>query len=297
MHLPVLATEVLDTLELKGEETVLDGTMNGGGHAREIIRLLKKNGTYIGIEWDAQLAAKTKEELADEWKEKKDKPRIECVHGNYKDVTSILKKIHILRVHAVFLDLGFSSLQMDDPSRGFSFRNDGPLDMRYDTKQELKAYDVIHSYSQEALADIFFTYGEERKSRILAKRIVQERKQASLKTTGELARLIEHTLGGRSGNIHPATRVFQALRIYVNDELGNLRAFLAHLPAILAPGGVCAIISFHSLEDRIVKQAFRDFKKQEIARECSKKPIRASSDEIRNNPRSRSAKLRIMHIL
>lgn len=296
MHLPVLATEVLDALELKGEETVLDGTMNGGGHAREIIRLLTKNGTYIGIEWDASLVARTKKELVNEWK-KKDKPRIECIHGNYKDATSILKKIHIPRVHAVLLDLGFSSLQMDDPVRGFSFRNDGPLDMRYDTKQELKAYDVIHSYSQEALADIFFTYGEERRSRILAKRIVQERKQASLKTTGELARLIEQTIGSGSGKIHPATRVFQALRIYVNDELGNLRAFLTGLPVILAPGGVCAIISFHSLEDRIVKQAFRDFKKQGIARECSKKPIRASSDEIKNNPRSRSAKLRIMHIL
>jgi len=297
MHTPVLSKEVIQLLDIQAGDSVVDGTMNGGGHAREIICALGDTGTYVGIEWDKDILRQTQNELREAYLNKKKHPRIECVYGNYKNISDILQKLKIHRVDAIVLDLGFSSNQISDPSRGFSFQYDGPLDMRYDTTQGTPAYEIVNSFDERALADIFYIYGEERKSRVIAKGIVTERKHERIRTTGELKRIVEHAVGKPPRGIHPATRVFQALRICVNDELGNVRKFLDDVPSVLASNGRCAIISFHSLEDRIVKQAFREYKKQGIADVRTKKPITPSEEEISNNPRSRSAKLRVIEML
>lgn len=214
---------------------------------------------------------------------------VTLVPANFDQLTEVLQHQGLTQVDGVFADLGFASDQMDDPTRGFSFRQDGPLDMRLDPGARETAADMVQKLSEGALADIFWEYGEERHSRRVARRIVERREQRPITTTADLADIVRRSVP-RSGGIDPATRVFQALRIAVNDELGSLDRLLAALPRVVKPGGRAGLISFHSLEDRRVKQAFR---KADVWQPVTRKPVEASEAEIARNPRARSAKLRV----
>jgi 16S rRNA (cytosine1402-N4)-methyltransferase len=219
-------------------------------------------------------------------------PGILWQHANFEDLPRVLDDIRVSAVDAILADVGFCSNQMADPERGFSFHLDGPLDMRLDQTRGEPASGLMRRLSEKELADIFWQYGEERFSRRVARAIVEERKQTPIATPGQLAELVRRCVPRARGHaIDPATRVFQALRIAVNDELGALERFLQIAPECLKAGGRLAVISFHSLEDRLVKQAFR--KSPEWVKELTRKPVQASAAEIRNNPRARSAKLRV----
>ena len=213
---------------------------------------------------------------------------IVLIHANFDQLADVLRNLGIERVDGVLADLGFASDQMDERSRGLSFRDDGPLDMRLDPTGGSTAADLVNAMSEEALADVFYEFGEERKSRRVAKKIVERRTVKPFTTTADLAEIVRRCVP-RSGSIDPATRVFQALRIAVNDELGVLDRLLAMLPEIVKPGGKAAIISFHSLEDRRVKQAF----KLDAWKALTRKPVEAGDEEVSRNPRARSAKLRV----
>ncbi len=292
-HIPVLAHEVIDLLNIQQGDVVVDGTLNGGGHAREILKLLGPKGKLVGIDWDKTILKNTERELGRTF-----------ICGNYADTKEILHAEHIEHANAILLDLGFSSHQISDPSRGFSIQHDGPLDMRYNVQAGDPAHAIINSFSEDALADIFFTYGEERRSRKIAHAIVEHRKKKRITHTGQLWEIIQQAIYPHTNRdmalsfpkrkiaIGVGARVFQALRIYVNNELGNLKKFLHDLPTMITPKGRCAIISFHSLEDRIIKNSFRDFKKEGIVEILTKKPITPTAEERAINPRSRSAKLR-----
>jgi 16S rRNA (cytosine1402-N4)-methyltransferase len=219
-------------------------------------------------------------------------PRILWKHDNFEDLPSLLDELQIPAVDAILADLGFCSDQLSDPERGLSFQMDGPLDMRLDPLRGEPASALIRRMGEKELADLFWHYGEERFSRRVARQIVETRKETPITKTGELADLIRRCVPRSKGHsIDPATRVFQALRIAVNDELGALERFLRIVPDCLKPGGKVAIISFHSLEDRIVKQAFRN--SPESFKELVRKPVQAGEEEVRNNPRARSAKMRV----
>ena len=213
---------------------------------------------------------------------------VTLLHANFDQLAEVLQTLKIEQVDGVLADLGFASDQMDDRSRGFSFRDDGPLDMRLDPTSGTVAADLVNRMSEIALADLLFEFGEERHSRRVARRIVERRDQRPFSTTADLADLVRRCVP-RSGGIDPATRVFQALRIAVNDELGSLDRLLAVLPAVVRPGGRAAIFSFHSLEDRRVKQAF----KSDAWQPATRKPVEAGDEEVSRNPRARSAKLRV----
>ena len=213
-------------------------------------------------------------------------------HRNFDDLPAVLREVGVPAVDAVLADLGFCSDQLSDPARGLSFMHDGPLDMRLDPSRGEPASALIRRFTEKDLADIFWEYGEERFSRRVARAIVETRQKTPIVTTGQLAELIRRCVPRSKGHaIDPATRVFQALRIAVNDELGVLERFLRVAPNCLKPGGKLAMISFHSLEDRIVKQAFREM--PELVKELTRKPVQAGEGEMRNNPRARSAKLRV----
>jgi 16S rRNA (cytosine1402-N4)-methyltransferase len=259
----------------------VDATIGGGGHARLIAEKLAERGRLIGLDQDPTML-----ELA--------RPRLEglpvtLVHANFDQLSDVLENLGIAAVDGVLADLGFASDQMQNATRGFSFREDGPLDMRLDPTAGQTAADMVNTMSEAGLADVFWEFGEERHSRRVAKRIVERRQQKPFETTTELADAVRSCVP-RSGGIDPATRVFQALRIAVNDELGALERLLAMLPRIVKPGGKIAIISFHSLEDRRVKQAFRD---SPAWQPLTKKPVEADAAEVARNPRARSAKLRV----
>ena len=280
-HLPVLAEETLRLLDPQPGETWVDCTTGGGGHARLIAEKIGPNGRLIGLDQDPTMLALARTTLSG--------LPVTLIHANFDQLAELLRNQGIEKVDGVLADIGFSSDQMNDPARGLSFKTDGPLDMRLDPTAGATAADLVNTMSEAALADVFYEYGEERKSRWVAKRIVQRRKAKPFETTAELADLVRSCVP-RSGNIDPATRVFQALRIAVNDELGVLERLLAVLPVVLKPGGRAGIISFHSLEDRRVKQAFR---KPDVWQVKTKKPVEASDMEVARNPRSRSAKLRV----
>lgn len=279
-HVPVLAKEIIDGLALAPGATVLDGTLGLGGHAQLILAATSPSGRLIGFDRDARNLATAKEQLAVFGE------RVTLVNDSFAHVAAH----DVPPLNGALLDLGFSSVHVDDASRGFSFMHDGPLDMRYDTRQELTAEMIVNSWAREDLSEIFRIYGEEPYATGIAKAITEARKRARITTTGQLATLISSLAGGKRGRIHPATRVFQALRIAVNDELGELTRGLAAITDRLQPGGRFAVITFHSLEDRIVKQFFRDDPRLEV---LTKKPVVASRTEEIENPRARSAKLRI----
>ncbi len=285
-HVPVLLNEVAAYLAPQAGQVVVDATLGGGGHALAIAQRLGPRGTLIGIEQDEAMLAMARHRLS----QLTEPPALHLIHDNFAHVRSILDALHTPRIDGLVADLGFASDQMSDPQKGLSFQVEGPLDMRLGQQSWETAADLLQTLSEAALADLFFHYGEERHSRRIARRIVAEREQKPLATTTQLAELVRRCVPGKGmRRIDPATRVFQALRIAVNRELDNLEALLQQLPAIMKPGGRVVIISFHSLEDRLVKQALKSNDKWQI---LTKKPITPSEAEIEVNPRSRSAKLR-----
>lgn len=278
-HIPVLAKEVIDGLALQPGMTVLDGTLGLGGHAGLILEATEPDGTLYGFDRDARNLTLAKERLT------RFGTRITFVNDSF----GMVDEHDVPVLDGALLDLGFSSLHVDDPARGFSFMHDGPLDMRYDTRQEVTAEMIVNGWSRDDLAAIFREYGEESYAARIAKAITEARKKQRITTTGQLADLIS-SLAGRRGKTHPATKVFQALRIAVNDELGELERGLRKIADKLKPGARFAVITFHSLEDRVVKNFFAD---QGDLEKMTKKPIVPSTEETRRNPRARSAKLRL----
>lgn len=285
LHFPVMADEVLNCLQPENGGLYVDGTLGLGGHSQAILEASAPSGRVIGFEWDhdaALLAADRLKNFAD---------RITIIQASYADMVDELVKIGIEGIDGLLVDLGVSSLQLDQPERGFSFREDAPLDMRMNRDLQIDATVILARSSEEELADIFYHYGEERQARRIAAYICKVRKTSSVKTTKQLAHLVASAVPRRfhPEKIHVATRVFQALRIAVNRELDNLVRLLAEAPKLLRPEAVFCVITFHSLEDRIVKQAFRKDERLKVVR---KKPVRAQDEEIAVNPRARSAKLR-----
>ncbi|MEW6617150.1 MAG: 16S rRNA (cytosine(1402)-N(4))-methyltransferase RsmH [Patescibacteria group bacterium] len=294
-HIPVLLNEVIKVLDPKVGEFFIDGTLGGGGHTDLILEKIGRSGIFLGIDLDGNVLEKTKEKIKSNFEFQISNFKFE--YGNYTEIPEILKREKLPKADGLLLDLGFSSFQIDDPKRGFSFLHDAPLDMRYDIRSKnISAEDVINGMNEKDLADIFWKYGEERWSRVIAKKIIDERKKKKIHTTIELAHIIEKAIS-RKGRVHPATKVFQALRIYVNKELENIETITREIPNIIAKNGRVAIISFHSLEDRIVKNAFRDLVKSKKAVFINKKPIIPTRAEVLKNPRSRSAKLRAIQII
>ncbi len=285
MHVPVLLKETIDVLDLKKGDAVIDGTTGGGGHAREIRKRIGSSGNLLLVDWDP-------ENIAALEKETREFSNIHAVEGNYADLPDIMRRLDFPKAQALILDLGFSSEQLVR-GRGFSFGADKePLAMTYSPKSEPLAK-ALQRLGVEELTEIISKFGEERYARRIAEAIKAEKKD--FQTVGDLVEAVRKAVpkSYEHGRINPATRTFQAFRIYINDELGNLERVLRELPAILSPGGRIAVISFHSLEDRIVKTRFNELEKEGLLERVSKKPITASVEEIKINPRSRSAKLRI----
>ena len=280
-HVPVLPAETLRLLDPRPGETWVDCTTGGGGHSKLIAEKLGPTGRLFGLDQDRTMLALAEPRLAG--------LPVTLIPANFDQLAEVLQNLSIGAVDGVLADLGFSSDQLNDADRGLSFKNNGPLDMRLDGRTGATAADLVNTMSEGGLADVIFEYGEERLSRRIAKRIVERRGAKKFDTTGELADAVRSCVP-RSGGIDPATRTFQALRIAVNDELGALDRLLALLPKVVRPGGRVGIISFHSLEDRRVKQAFRGSPHWE---NVTKKPVEAGDDECARNPRARSAKLRV----
>lgn len=285
-HQPVMLKEVLEWLRPRRGQVVLDCTVGVGGHAAAILEELGAGGLLLGVDKDEEALDMAKRFLA---------PYAENVrlfHSDYRDVESVLEEAGVEggKVDGILLDLGALSSQLDSPQRGFSFRHEGPLDMRMDISERITAAELLRKLSEKELADVFWQFGEERWSKRIARAIKRE---SPIKTTTQLADLIKRTVPGR-GRIHPATRVFQALRIAVNRELEGLETFLDNCHGFQRPGGRTVAISFHSLEDRIVKHAFLRNSRAGTYRILTKKPIRPSQQEVQENVRSRSAKLRAM---
>ncbi len=288
VHLPVLPAEVLTYLAPQPGQVIVDATVGAGGHARLIAEALGPTGRLIGLDQDPSMLELARPSITG--------CPVTLVHGNFDQLRHVLDDLQIDFVAGVLADLGFASDQLERPERGFSFQLEGPLDMRLDPNEGEPASMLLRRLGERELADLFWEYGEERFSRRVARKIVETRARSPIDTTTQLAELVRRCVPpGRPGRrardrrIDPATRVFQALRIAVNDELGSLERLLEALPKCLRPGGRAVIISFHSLEDRRVKQAFRDKNTWQV---LTRKPVTAAEEEVRNNPRARSAKLR-----
>ncbi len=287
-HVPVLLNEVIDFLRVSPGGVYVDGTLGGGGHAEAIFQKMG-TGIYVGIDRDAKILQQTSAQL----------PRKSVsfygVHDVFSNLPEVLKSLEIEAVDGILLDLGVSSFQLDEAERGFSFLHDAPLDMRMDSdSEEENAADILNTYSEKDLAEIFYKFGEERFSRRIAREIVAFRRAQPFVYTSELARVVSSSIPARfarSSKIHPATRVFQGLRIAVNQELYHLEKFLGLDFSFLKSGGRICVISFHSLEDRLVKHAFRQFQGFKV---ITKRPVLPSEEEMRLNPRARSAKLRVI---
>ena len=280
-HVSVLPAETLALLAPRPGEVFVDCTAGLGGHTHAIAQAVGPAGRVIALDQDATMLALAGPRLAG--------LPVTLLHANFESLPELLANAGVTRIDGLLADLGFCSDQVSDPARGFSFQADGPHDMRLNPDAGATAADLVNTLSEGALADLIFEYGEERKSRWVAKRIVERRATKPFATTADLADLVRRTVP-RSGSIDPATRVFQALRIAVNDELGALDRLLAALPGLVRQGGRVAVISFHSLEDRPVKSAL--FKVPEVWHPLSKKPVEAGPEEQARNPRARSAKLR-----
>lgn len=289
VHEPVLLREVLTVLELREGLVAVDGTVGAGGHARAIARLIGPSGFLVGLDRDSEILVSAREALTEEVGAAGAEARFSLHHLPHASMREALAATGRSRCERVLLDLGVSSMQLDRPERGFSFMADGPLDMRMDTSSPISAAEWLAAVSERELADTIYQLGEERHSRRIAARIVEARRRTPIRRTAQLADIVRGALpaAARHGRIHPATRTFQAIRMFVNDELGELQRGLAAALDCLAPGGRLAVISFHSIEDRIVKQFLRGH-----CEVVTKKPITAAADELARNPRSRSAKLR-----
>ncbi|MEZ4582150.1 MAG: 16S rRNA (cytosine(1402)-N(4))-methyltransferase RsmH [Caldilineaceae bacterium] len=301
-HVPVLPAEVMAGLAIGPGARIIDATLGGGGHTAQFLADSAPTGTVLGIDADPAALRRVAQRLPDAVAQ----GRLILVNQPFQALADVAQAHDFVDVDAILLDLGISSFQIETADRGFSFLLDGPLDMRFDLSQELTASDIVNHWSETEIADILFQYGEERRSRRIARAIVRAR---PLETTSQLAAVIERAVGGRKGSrIHPATQSFQALRIAVNRELEQLEAVLPVCLELLRPGGRLAVISFHSLEDRLVKQWMqqeaRDWVPDPVSRYggtartprlriLNKKPITAAPAELEQNPRSRSAKLRL----
>jgi len=304
-HKSVLLDETIESLDIKPDGIYVDGTLGGGGHASEVCRRLGDKGRFIGIDQDADAIAAASERL----KEFGDKVTI--VRSNYENIDEVLKELGISQVDGIYLDLGVSSYQLDTAERGFTYReDDAPLGMRMDQRNEMTAKDIVNTYSESELFHIIKNYGEDRFAKNIAKHIVRARQEKEIETTGELIEIIKAAIPAkvRATGGHPAKRTFQAIRIELNKELEVLENSIDKMTDLLAPGGRLSIITFHSLEDRIVKNRFRinenpctcppDFPvcmcgKKSKGRVVTRKPILPSEEELSENKRSKSAKLRV----
>ena len=303
-HISVLLNECIDNLNIRPDGIYVDGTMGGGGHSLEIAKRLT-TGRLICIDQDPNAHEAAGKRLAEY------KDRITFVRDNFGNIKSILDSLGIEKIDGMLLDIGVSSHQLDEAERGFSYQQDAPLDMRMNPDRPFSAYDVVNGYDEDELDRVIFTYGEERWARRIAQFIVKEREAKPIETTGELVDIIKKAVpkGARKDGPHPAKRTFQAIRIEVNGELEVLQRAIDDVAARLAVGGRLCIITFHSLEDRIVKEAFRKQEnpcicppqfpvcvcgKKPLGRVITRKPILPSKEELEGNPRSRSAKLRVL---
>ncbi len=285
-HVPVMAAEVVELLSAPNSLIVVDCTLGTAGHALAMLDA-NPHARLLGIDQDAAAIVHAREVLA------KFQDRVTCTQANFAEVSSVMRDAGLERADAILADLGMSSFALDDAARGFSFRLDGPLDMRMDQRATLSAYDIVNEEPEAELARIFGEYGEERMPGRIARTIVEARRKRRIETTGELRALVERALGShRRGGVHPATRTFQALRIAVNRELESLEKFLRTAPAMLAPGGRLAVIAYHSLEDRAVKERFRELGRSDDYDNLTKKVIKPTNREVVDNPRARSARLR-----
>jgi 16S rRNA (cytosine1402-N4)-methyltransferase len=281
-HVPVLAEEVLEWLAPRPGQVFVDGTLGGGGHARLLAAAVGDGGRVIAVDRDAAAVERFERERP---------PHVVARHAKYAQLPEVLAELEIPAVDGILLDLGLSSDQLADESRGFSFQSEGPLDLRFDTSEGEPASRLLARLDERRLADLIYEYGEERFSRRIARAIVRRRREEPIRTAADLAQLVRRCVPrSRKLKIDPATRTFQALRIAVNAELEELETALRVLPDCLAPGGRLAIISFHSLEDRRVKNAFRGDDRLTV---LTKKPVRPADHEVAANPRARSAKLRV----
>jgi 16S rRNA (cytosine1402-N4)-methyltransferase len=304
VHKPVLLNEVITFLDPKPGNFIIDGTVDGGGHAAAIAELIGPNGILLGLDWDERLLERTRSRFASQ-------KNVILVHGNYAELPEILEKIPAAEnnlADGLLIDLGFSSEQLEASGRGFSFGEaykHEPLLMTYDDSRT-PVWQILREESEESLANIIFEFGGERKSRRIAKAIKDNGRRKPIMTAGELADVVREALTGgidgksrgkyEHGRIDPATRTFQAFRIYANGELENLKTLLKNLGATVKSGGRVAIISFHSTEDGIVKRAFQSLAKEGKIEILTKKPVEATREEIKENPRSRSAKIRVAQI-
>lgn len=293
-HQPVLLNEVIQYLDPRPDDFMIDGTVDGGGHARVVIQKIMPGGIFLGVDWDADMiVARNRAKQFGE--------REHYLHANYAELPEVLQKEKLDRADGLLLDLGFSSDQLERSGRGFSFSEaaaNEPLKMTYSASERPVA-ELIREMDEDDLANVIYEFGGERRSRKVAKAIKEASRVRPVVTAGELATIVRNALGKsyEHGRIDPATRTFQALRIYANNELGNLQTVLARLREIIKPGGRVVVISFHSLEDRIVKQAFASGAKAGELEILTKKPAVASREEEQENPRSRSAKLRAARII
>ena len=283
IHVPVCLDEIVEWLAPQPGGIFADGTLGGGGHTRALAERVGPEGLIIAMDRDPKALDAAEVSLAG--------MPVNLVHSNYCDLPEILEQMEIEAVDGILLDLGLSSDQLEDRTRGFSFSTEGPLDLRFDPTRGKSAAQLVNRLSAEHLADLIYQYGEERYSRRIARKIVERRRSKPIETSQELAELVRRCIPRRGPQrIDPATRTFQALRIAVNEELKSLEIALRRMPDCLRPGGRLAIISFHSLEDRPVKEAFRNDERLNV---LTNRPIRPSDDEVTRNPRARSAKLRI----
>lgn len=295
-HIPVLKKESIDGLQIKKGDIIIDGTLGGGGHTLEMINRWGKDIKIIGLDLDIDARERTLKLIGD----------TPCdftfINSAFQDIDKVLKDLKIENVDGILLDLGISSFQLEVAERGFSFLKDEPLLMtmkKNPTLEDLTAKEIVNTWEEESIADIIYGFGEEKYSRKIAKKIVEARKEKEIETTFDLVKIIKDAVGGyyKGLRIHPATRTFQALRIATNSELSNLEKVLEKGFLFLKKGGHLSIISFHSLEDRIVKRAFVKLKENGDALILTKKPIIPNDEEIKANPRSRSSKLRLLEKL
>ena len=289
-HRPVMLKETLEFLNLKSGMTIVDATLGIGGHAAGIMEKIVPGGRLIGLDRDEESLVIAKEEL------KGSSARVDFVHADFRNIDAVLNSLKVEKIDGILWDLGLSSYQLDSPDRGFSFRYDAPLDMRMDKSGYVLAYDLVNNLTEKEISDILWAFGEERWHNRIAKFLVREREINPVATTNQLKDIVLKAIPQRfaaHSRIHPATRTFQALRIAVNRELEALSQALEKIPNFLNKGARVGVISFHSLEDRIVKRNFRDNADSGVYTIITKKPLLPLEDEIEDNPRSRSAKMRI----
>jgi 16S rRNA (cytosine1402-N4)-methyltransferase len=298
-HIPVLLKEVLEYLDPKPNQNFIDATVGDGGHAKEILKLTAPYGKFLAIDRDQDSIIRTRVNL------EKFGKRVLFINDSFSNLKKIVEENKVKPVWGILFDFGMSSSQLEDSGRGFSFQKNEILDMRYDIKTPITAEDIINSYSEKELEEIFRKWGEEPKAKLIARAIIEARKWKRIKTTKELLDVIGKTVKKRSRlpargearhRRHPATLVFQALRIETNQELAEMEKALLAIPKLLKKGGRAAFISFHSLEDRLIKNWAKDLNKKGIIKILNKKPTTSSVEEIKINPRSRSAKLRVYEI-